>query len=375
MAITYSPNMNLQIPSVGTEPGPDYAQDVNNSLNIIDGHDHSPGYGTPVTPAGMNINSDLSMLGNDLTSVRTIRFQSQGTAPAGPLDLGCLYEVGNDLYFTDGTGVSVRITQSGAVAGTPGSIANLVSPASASYSVASKTFIFQSDALTPGNIDGASIVLRNLVASSYGLTLSPPTLASDTSITLPPIPASKLPVVISSSGVMTAEQITLAQLSATLQGLMNSIAPGLISAYGGAAAPTGYLLCDGSAVSRTTYAALFSAIGTAYGIGDGSSTFNVPDLRGQFLRGVTGASANDPDAASRTATNSGNSGNNVGSVQGYQVQSHNHTFSSTVTVTPAGNAYNAATPPLQYFTNGNTSSTGGNETRPTNVYVNFIIKT
>jgi microcystin-dependent protein len=50
-------------------------------------------------------------------------------------------------------------------------------------------------------------------------------------------------------------------------------------------APTGYLECDGAAVSRTTYAALFAVIGTAWGTGDGSTTFNVPELRGEFIRG------------------------------------------------------------------------------------------
>lgn len=60
------------------------------------------------------------------------------------------------------------------------------------------------------------------------------------------------------------------------------IPPGVMSAYGGSSAPTGYLLCDGSAVSRTTYAALFAAISTTFGTGDGSTTFNVPDMRGRF---------------------------------------------------------------------------------------------
>lgn len=53
--------------------------------------------------------------------------------------------------------------------------------------------------------------------------------------------------------------------------------------------PAGTLYCDGSAVSRTTYAELFSAIGTTYGAGDGSTTFNLPDLRGQFVRGTGGS--------------------------------------------------------------------------------------
>jgi microcystin-dependent protein len=65
-----------------------------------------------------------------------------------------------------------------------------------------------------------------------------------------------------------------------------AIPAGSIQMFGGAAAPTGWFLCDGAAVNRTTYASLFTAIGTTWGIGNGSTTFNVPDLRGAFPRGV-----------------------------------------------------------------------------------------
>ena len=68
---------------------------------------------------------------------------------------------------------------------------------------------------------------------------------------------------------------------------------GRIEAYAGATAPTGYLLCNGDPVSRTTYAALFAVTSTTYGVGDGSTTFNVPDLRGRVPVGVgTNASVN-----------------------------------------------------------------------------------
>ena len=63
------------------------------------------------------------------------------------------------------------------------------------------------------------------------------------------------------------------------------IPAGMVQAYAGSAAPTGWLKCNGAAISRTTYATLFAAIGTTYGSGDGSSTFNVPELRGEFVRG------------------------------------------------------------------------------------------
>lgn len=61
---------------------------------------------------------------------------------------------------------------------------------------------------------------------------------------------------------------------------------GTILAFGGTAAPAGWMLCQGQALSRTTYAKLFAIIGTAFGAGDGSTTFNIPDLRGEFLRGA-----------------------------------------------------------------------------------------
>jgi len=67
------------------------------------------------------------------------------------------------------------------------------------------------------------------------------------------------------------------------------VPPGVIFGSARSTAPAGFLLCDGSAVSRTTYAALFAAISTTYGAGNGSTTFNVPDLRGRSLVGVDGA--------------------------------------------------------------------------------------
>jgi microcystin-dependent protein len=70
---------------------------------------------------------------------------------------------------------------------------------------------------------------------------------------------------------------------------------GSIIAYAGTTAPNGWLLCDGSAVSRTTYAGLFAVVSTTYGVGDGSTTFYVPDLRGRVIAGqddMGGSSAN-----------------------------------------------------------------------------------
>jgi hypothetical protein len=68
---------------------------------------------------------------------------------------------------------------------------------------------------------------------------------------------------------------------------------GTLLTFAGSTAPDGWLLCDGSAVSRTTYARLFAAISTTYGNGDGALTFNIPDLRGVYPRGAgTNSTAN-----------------------------------------------------------------------------------
>ena len=68
---------------------------------------------------------------------------------------------------------------------------------------------------------------------------------------------------------------------------------GMISPFAGSTAPSGWLLSDGAAVSRTTYADLFTAIGTAYGVGDGSTTFNLPDLRGRVIAALDNMGGTD----------------------------------------------------------------------------------
>ena len=92
---------------------------------------------------------------------------------------------------------------------------------------------------------------------------------------------------------------------------------GTVLPFAGTTAPAGFLLCNGATISRTTYSKLYAAIGSAHGAGDGSTTFHLPDYRGRFLRGADGGAARDPNAAARTAANSGGAtGDNVGSVQG-----------------------------------------------------------
>lgn len=88
--------------------------------------------------------------------------------------------------------------------------------------------------------------------------------------------------------------------------------------------PTGFLECDGSAVSRTTYADLFSAIGTRYGAGDSVTTFNIPDRRGEGVRGWDHGAGRDLDVEDRTNRGDGTTGDAVGTKQSAAMQRHAH---------------------------------------------------
>ncbi len=104
---------------------------------------------------------------------------------------------------------------------------------------------------------------------------------------------------------------------------------GGIIAYGGASAPTNYVFCDGTAYSRTvTYNNLFNAIGTTFGAGDGSTTFNVPDLRGRFPLGAgQGTTAeNGGTGTNRTLGQMSNGGPNAGSGTIYGAETHTQTI-------------------------------------------------
>lgn len=90
----------------------------------------------------------------------------------------------------------------------------------------------------------------------------------------------------------------------TITGALSQVPAGVMFPYAGASAPTGFLLCDGAAVSRTTYSLLYTAISTTYGVGDGSTTFNIPDTRGRIPLGAgTGTLAEAVAAGDVSAAN------------------------------------------------------------------------
>ena len=116
---------------------------------------------------------------------------------------------------------------------------------------------------------------------------------------------------------------------------------GMVSSFASAAVPGGWLTCNGAAVSRTTYSDLFAKIGTVYGVGDGTTTFNLPDLRGIFVRGQDLGKGVD-------------SGRVLGSVQLDAMQRINGTFSGYTT----NNTTNCTGP----FKSNNATVSGPNNT-------------
>ena len=187
---------------------------------------------------------------------------------------------------------------------------------------------------------------------------------------------------LATDAVITAKiqdgAVTAAKLDAAAVSVLMPI--GSLMPYVGASAPTGYLLCDGAAISRTTYATLFALVGTTYGSGDGSSTFNIPDLRGRVIAGqddMGGASANR-----LTGLTGGVDGDVLGGSGGAETHTlsiaempaHTHTYTAHDALGATGSGGDAQ---LRTATES-TSSTGGggahNNVQPT-IILNYIIKT
>jgi microcystin-dependent protein len=161
------------------------------------------------------------------------------------------------------------------------------------------------------------------------------------------------------AGTNTTQVATTAFVSTAAAGIV-TVPIGTVSWFAGNAAPTGYLKANGAAISRTTYAILFSAIGTTFGVGDGSTTFNVPDLRGEFIRGWDDSRGVD-------------SGRAFGSGQADGFKSHAHTVAMALSRTQAaGNVTGGSV----IGSNGSitSSSVGGTETRPRNKALLACIK-
>ena len=176
-------------------------------------------------------------------------------------------------------------------------------------------------------------------------------------------------------------------------GLASGIPTGTILTFGATNPPSGFLECNGSAISRSTYASLFSILSTTHGAGDGSSTFNLPDLRGQFVRGWDNSAGVDSGrsfASSQTDQNknhthttdsqsltgsvshlSGSLANNPGSASGIITKL---SPTSAVGARSSGSANASGISIDATHSHTISSSGGGTEARPKNIALMYIIK-
>lgn len=200
-----TPNMNLIESTVGVDNGIKWEQNLNASLTILDGHDHSPGYGVPINPNGLNINSDLSFLSNNATNLRSARF-SQQSAVITASDLNCIYVLADgNLYYNDGVGnPPIQITLGGAVNATSSGISS--GTASAAFSGGVLQVYANASNTTPADILCASVLIGDNTPSSNFVKLSAPAaLAADYTLTFPAaLPASQKIVTMSAAGNIAA---------------------------------------------------------------------------------------------------------------------------------------------------------------------------
>jgi len=167
------------------------------------------------------------------------------------------------------------------------------------------------------------------------------------------------------------------------QEVVSQFSTGMYMAYAAATAPAGWLLCDGSAVSRTTYGNLFALIGTSYGSGNGTTTFNVPDLRGRALFGMDnlgGSAANrittlttyadsiNGRGGAATVTPTGTVGDTTLTLD--QIPSHSH--SSIIMQTSGGNLLAYYSGSTTILGNGSTGSVGGGQSHTHTLSINAI---
>ena len=243
--------------------------------------------------------------------------------------------------------------------------------------------------------DRKALRLRDTSNSNFVAIQAPSNVSSDITLTLP-----------NSDG--DANDVLQSDGSGNLSftALPQAVPTGSVHMMATTTAPSGYLKCNGAAISRTTYAALFAIVGTAHGNGDGSSTFNVPDLRGEFVRGWDDGRGVDSSRNFGTAQSDQNKQHNHSATT--TVGSHTHTYafaqgsgggvgndfgsSGITSVTQSGGrlaeleqsggndgqdlrGYTAKTDDTTPTGSTTIANQGGNEARPRNIAMMYVIKT
>lgn len=235
--------MGLVLPTPDMDEGV-WGNKLNTALTVIDEHDHTPGKGAPIPSTAITTAADISMNNFGLTDVREVKFEDITIPAPGIAHENAVQAAGGNLYYINGAGTAVQIT------------------------------------------DGNQLA---------------------TALSSPALP------------------------------------PGATIPYAGTSAPAGWLLCDGSAVSRATYATLFGVVGTTWGVGDGSTTFNVPNMNGRVAVGT--GTYTDPTSGVITRSLAQIGGEEAHVLITNEIPSHNHTQNPhNHAITDPGHTHTLTTP-------------------------------
>ena len=347
-------------------------------------HDYDIGNQT-----GINFRADLN---SALSAILSLNSGSTAPANAVPYSLwadtsgspAVLKQYNGSAFITIGNMGSVNLglaaLASPTFTGTP--LAPTAASGTNTTQIATTAFVASSFLpLAGGTVTGnvtlnaqSDIRFADADSSNFVALQAPETVAANLTLTLPAADGS--------SGQALTTDGSGALSFATIGG----VPIGAVFHFAASTAPTGFLKANGAAVSRTTFAALFAITGTTYGVGDGSTTFNLPDLRGEFIRGWDDARGVDVSRA-------------FGSAQAELTKLVSHTHNTQFVGAnnannPYTNAYGSQQPPEQnnigYNTGGDNpqdisyfnfniatsapSTAGGAETRPRNVALLACIK-
>ncbi len=231
-----TPNMSLIQPTIGIDSGLTWEQSLNSNSTILDSHNHSSGSGVQINPTGIDVNADLPFNGNNVTLLRTVRFQQQSAISGAP-DLNCLYvQTDGNLYFNDGAGdASVQLTKAGSVNATSSGI----TAGTASASFVSSILVVTSSTGIGAAIDAGTYILRysGSYPSPYGNYIAleaPSSLATGYSIQFPAaLPAANNSLVTeNTTGQLSYTNIDNSTLSIS-GGVMSAVPSAIVGGLSG----------------------------------------------------------------------------------------------------------------------------------------------
>jgi hypothetical protein len=186
--MTTTSNMGLSLPSPGVDEGPGWAEQLNDSLSLVDLHNHTAGKGAKIPVAGLDLQADLTINSNSHTDVKSVKFTSQSSSLT---TTNAVYVVNGELYFSDSGGTNVQITSGGSLnlasTGTiGGDYAQVGVNATVTYSDTTKTYSFLQAAGSTAKMYSAKISLADSAGGSNAVGIIPPVgLASGYDLTLP----------------------------------------------------------------------------------------------------------------------------------------------------------------------------------------------